>query len=106
MVSEYSRRITANEIFFLDSDLIDNPAKMLSRFVDYFDLSDCKQLLWDMLKGFFVSLYTEDTGSIERSNYFTFYEQLLAMIEAIYLLQDRKLAKSKERSNDSITPNN
>lgn len=91
---------------FLDSDLIDKPAKMLSRFVEYFDLVDCREYLWDMMKGFFVSLSTEEMRSIERSNYFAFYEQLLAMIEAIYLLQDRKSAKAKRKSDDSITPNN
>lgn len=101
MISEYNRIITTNEIMFLDSDLIDKPAKMLSRFVEYFDLSDCREYLWDMMKGFFVSLYTEDMEIIERSNYFAFYEQLLAMIEAIYLLQERKLAKAKRKSNDS-----
>jgi hypothetical protein len=93
MTSEYHRRITINEIFFLDSDLIDKPGKMLSRFAGYFDLADCKELLWDMLKGFFASLYTEEMSSIERSNYFAFYEQLLALIEAIYLLQEKTSSK-------------
>jgi hypothetical protein len=102
MESEYLPRMTISEISFLDRNLIKSPGKMLSLFTGYFDLRDCKEHLWDMMKGFFISFYTEEMDSIERSNYFAFYEQLLAMIEATYLLQERKLAKGKRKNNDPI----
>jgi hypothetical protein len=75
---------------YLKPQFVDNPEKMLQEFASMMDYAECRDDLWHLLKGFFSTEDTSHLNATDRSNYLFFYEELQALLEAVFLLHQRK----------------
>ncbi len=95
MQSEYIPGIIVKQVRFLDSRFVHKPKKMLKEFVLTYDFEDCSEYLWNLMKGFLTSEYVGELENDERSFYLNFYEQVAALIEATFLLYEKRIAKKQ-----------
>lgn len=92
----YIPRIIPEQVRYLEPRFISNPKKMIDDFSLTHDFEICRDQLWAMLKGFFASPYADDCNGMDRSDYLFFYEQLAALLEAIFLLHEERMKKKNK----------
>ncbi|OJY94031.1 MAG: hypothetical protein BGP13_02015 [Sphingobacteriales bacterium 40-81] len=86
-------RISAEELWYLSKDAVERPQKIIYDFFDNYRLGRAHDILWEMFKCTLTHIDTNDFSEIDRSNSFYFYEKLLELLNADYVLY----LKMKER---------
>src|ERR1044072_7058164 len=101
MARMHNSLLTPEETRNLHPDFFDNPIEMAYDFCTMFDIKECRSMLWKMTVAFLGSEKSDGLTRHERSDYIFFYEMLLALVEAAYLLdaknQTQKI-KGKKKS--------
>lgn len=87
-------RISAEELWYLSKDAVERPQKVIYEFFDNYGLGRAHDKLWEMFKCTLTHIDTSDYSEVDRSNSFYFYEKLLELLNADYVLY----LKMKERS--------
>ncbi|HRN57093.1 MAG TPA: hypothetical protein PLL71_11610 [Agriterribacter sp.] len=87
-------RISAEELWYLSQDAVERPQKVIYEFFDNYGLGRTHDILWEMLKCTLTHIDTSDYSEIDRANSFYFYEKLLELLKADYVLY----LKMKERA--------
>ncbi len=87
-------RISAEELWYLSKDAVERPQKVIYDFFDNYELGRTHDRLWEMFKCTLTHIDTSNYSEIDRANSFYFYEKLLELLKADYVLY----LKIKERS--------
>ena len=82
----HANKPTAEEIWYLSKEAVENPQAIIYRFYDTYGLMSPHEMLWEMLKTTLSSNEIDDWDSIERSNYLYFFGLLKDLINANYIL--------------------
>jgi hypothetical protein len=75
----------------LRPELTEQPQQMISEFCDQFDLADSHAMLWRMTLAFFGAEECDELDRHQRSQYLFFYQQLAALMEAAYLMDENNV---------------
>ena len=77
----------------LRPELTEQPQQMISEFCDQFDLADSRAMLWRMTLAFFGAEECDGLDRHQRSQYLFFYQQLEALLEATYLMDETNVRR-------------
>lgn len=82
-------------IHTLTEEEMADPYLVIDELFDFADLADARELLWDWLKTTVTGSYHKQLTSTERSALITMFEKIEKLLEAAYVLHERKTDKSK-----------
>jgi hypothetical protein len=83
---QYTNHPTVEELRRSAREVVENPQAVIDHFFDTYDLSSSHEKVWEMLKQTFSSPDVNDWTATERANYILFYEQLITLLIADYVL--------------------
>ncbi|HEX5154768.1 MAG TPA: hypothetical protein VFW07_25150 [Parafilimonas sp.] len=83
---EFVNNPTAEELWNLSKDSVEQPLKAIYQFFDTYGLGSPHERLWQMLKLTLSSKEVNDWNEVQRENSIHFYEMLLALIKSNYVL--------------------
>ena len=75
--------------FRLSSEEIKNPQEVISRFLEAYDLPDCRGLLWEIQATAFNGNAAEGLDGTQVGEMIFFCRQLEEVIEAVYVLNNK-----------------
>ena len=77
----------------LDLPEKENPMHVVGDFFDYMNLPQARSMFWELLKTTVTGSFNHALSGKERLNMFYFLERLEKLMEAAYLLRQRRAGK-------------
>jgi hypothetical protein len=87
MASHKNKPFTPKQTTFLRKAYHNNPEAMTRDFSHMFTVKESRKMLWRMTCAFLGSEYSDHLNKTQRSDYMLFYEMLVALMEAGYLIE-------------------
>jgi len=84
--NQYSNKPSAEELWYLSKEAVENPQKAIYEFFDTYGLGGSHDRLWHMLKLTLSSPEINNWDEAKRANCIHFYELLTQLIKANYIL--------------------
>ena len=88
--------ITPEQLQHLPPKFTHHPKKMIADFCSTFEFKECRDMLWRMIFTFFSAEESDALNRHERNDYLFFYQQLEALLEAAFLMHEKKLQKKSK----------
>ncbi len=86
LYSQFVNRPSAEELWHLSKESVENPQKAIYQFFDTYGLASSHEQLWQMLRLTISSEEINEWNEIKRANCFHFYELLIDLLKASYTL--------------------
>lgn len=86
LYSQFVNRPSAEELWHLTKESVENPQKAIFQFFDTYGLGSSQDQLWQMFRLTISSEEINDWSEVKRANCFHFYELLLGLLKANYTL--------------------
>lgn len=84
--SQFVNKPSAEELWYLSKESVENPQKAIYQFFDTYGLARSHEHIWQMLRLTISSKETNEWNEIKRANCIHFYELLLDLLKANYVL--------------------
>ena len=86
LYSQFVNRPSAEELWYLSRESVENPQKAIYQFFDTYNLTSSHEQLWQMLRLTLSNEDINDWSEVKRANCFHYYELLLDLLKANYVL--------------------
>jgi len=86
LYSQFVNRPSAEELWHLSQESVENPQKAIYQFFETYGLASPHEQLWQVLRITISSKETNSWNEVKRANCIHFYEMLLDLIKANYVL--------------------
>lgn len=86
LYTQFVNRPSAEELWHLSKESVENPQKAIYRFFDTYGLASSYERLWQMLRLTIGSEEINEWNAAKRSNCFHFNELLLDLLKSNYVL--------------------
>lgn len=89
-MSSKHKPFTPSKTWHLKKAYHNNPEELTRDFCHLFTVKECRKMLWRMTCAFLGSEHADGLNRRERSDYLFFYEMLIALVEAGYLIEAKR----------------